>query len=422
MAYDVVKQFMKTAKQDELDINKDGVALQKRYDERIINSDWIKEKPRLNAALPDNVSDLPAVIRMGTAAFSMKDNKRTVEWIEENGSCVDVIAAGISTIPQAGIGAYAKRTVQKDSIVISTPVITLTLNQLKLRKAALGVDGQEYIVHGGFQMLLNYCYGHHESTLVFLPSAPSVNFINHGGKDKANAEIRWSSSPHHQADWLNLSFEEITAKMKSGLFFDIVATKDIKRGDEVLLDYGNDWVDNWDYHIEHSDSNNLITEMLGVATSADYNQDKDSVVKTVVEQETHPYPEHIETICSFDPPESCKSLSDENSLNGVNCIVQSNYTVPATKFHHCEIISREGDENGTNWYTANVTVAKNSPEKIQVTEYYLVKYLHRYAIRFVDRPYSKDQYKEGVFRYPIGMGDGMMPEQWLNLRQQAANT
>ena len=419
MAYDTIKQFMTRAKQDELDINNDAVALQQRYEERIIKADWIKDRSRLKAALPDNVSDIPAMLSMGAAAFSMKDNARSVEWIEENGSCVDAIAAGISTIPQAGIGAFAKRNIQKDSTVITTPSITLTLNQLKLRKSVTGADGQQYVIHGGFQMLLNYCYGHHESTLVFLPSAPTVNFINHGGKDKANAEIRWSSSPHHQADWLNLSFEEITAKMKSGLLFDIVATKDIKRGDEILLNYGNDWDDTWDYHIEHSDSNNF-TEMLGVATSADYNQQEDSVVRTVVEQKTQPYPEHIATLCSFFPPESCKSPPNENSLNGVKCIVQSNHTGPVLSLHRCEIISREVAANGVNWYTANVTVTKEGSKKIEdITEYYLVKYLHRYAIRFVDLPYTKDQYKDGAFRHPIGISDGLMPEQWLNLRLKA---
>ena len=44
--------------------------------------------------------------------------------------------------------------------------------------------------------------------------------------------------------------KEMKEIKKTGLMFDIVATKDIKRGEEVLLYYGKDWEDSWAEHIE----------------------------------------------------------------------------------------------------------------------------------------------------------------------------
>jgi hypothetical protein len=433
MAYDTVKTFMQKAKEDGLDVY--SLGMQQRYEERIYKADWLKDRPRLKAALPERVADIPAFLKMGAVQFSMKDRKKSLEWIEENGMCMDGIVAGTSTIPQAGRGAFAAKGINEGGVVITTPVITMNLNQIKLREEVIGSDWNNYVRHGGFQQILNYCYGHEDSTLVFFPAAPTVNFINHGSKEEANAEIRWSSSPHHQADWLDEPFSEMKTKSKSGLFFDIVATKDIQRGDEILLYYGKGWEDSWHYQIQNWDGGNF-TDMLGVATSADYNlKEKDSVVRSVFEQKTNPYPNHLMTTCFFaEPPESSCVAPTDTSL-GVKCIVQSNFSSTSISglLRPCEILSRHEGDNGSHWYTANVTVtgagnkdkqkdmpkkrAKASKSPPQITEYYLVEYLPRYAIRFADKPYTKDQYRKGAFRHPIEMGEGMMAEGWMDLRR-----
>ena len=52
----------------------------------------------------------------------------------------------------------------------------------------------------GHQLLLNYCYGHPGSSLLLYPHAPTVNFVNHGGAGRSNAELRWSEHPYHEID------------------------------------------------------------------------------------------------------------------------------------------------------------------------------------------------------------------------------
>ena len=47
--------------------------------------------------------------------------------------------------------------------------------------------------------LLNFCFGHEDSELLFVPYSPVVNFINHGGR-KPNAEIRWPKDSANE--WL----------------------------------------------------------------------------------------------------------------------------------------------------------------------------------------------------------------------------
>ena len=408
-----LKQFMNRAKQDGLDISSPG--LQQRYDEMIYKADWLKERPRLKAALPENVADIPTVMEMGTAAYSIMNEKRSVSWIEQNGMCADNMAAGATTIPQAGRGAFALRTFQKDTKLVTAPVITFTLEQLHLRKVALGTDGKEYIIHGGFQQMLNYCYGHIDSSLLFFPAAPTVNFINHGSKEKANAEIRWSTSSNHRAEWLDASLDEMKTKLENGLSFDIVTTKEIKRGEEILLYYGDIWQASWDRHIRGFDSRNNFSVMIGVPTAQDFNQKEGhSVLRTVSEQKTNPYPDHLRTTCFFVPPNSCEPPLDPSL--GFKCEVQSHYTGATTNlyehFKFCEILSRHSTEDDVHWYTANITVTGNGQE------YYLVNYLPRYAVRFVNRPYTKDQYRVGSFRQHIGIEENMMPEQWLDLRQK----
>ena len=422
-AEQTLTQFMDRAKRDGLNIDSLGLLLQERYDQRIYKADWLKGNPRLKAALPESVSDIPAVLEMGAAAFSIRDKKRSVEWIEKHGMCMENMVAGTTTIPQAGRGAFATRAFQKDATIMTTPVITMTLEQLKLR------DENGDFMDEGYQQILNYCYGHMNSTLLFFPAAPAVNFINNENKDKANAEIRWSTSPHHHSDWLDAPLNKMKTEIKRGLAFDIVATKDIKRGDEILVYYGESWEARWDRHIQNfGDKNaNNFTESIGVPTAQEINQNEEhSVLRTVFEQKAYPYPDHIMTTCFFIPPESCEFPLDVSK--GVKCEVQSSFTgvdVGRRNFNTCNILSRYSTEDGVHWYTANVTVTtlKQNGEgkgRHKVTEYYLVDYLPRYAIRLVNKPYTKDQYGKGAFRQHIGVGESMMPEQWLDLRQNVA--
>ena len=385
--------------------------------------DAAEKDKRLRAALPDNVEDVPDAKDLGTARFSARTSIRSVEWIEENGVCIDNIISGTSTIPQAGQGAFATRNLVAGTIITTTPVVTLEREQLQLWEEVDGGDvgvkhkkEDKVLEMVGQQLLMNYCYGHVNSSLLLFPYSPTVNFINHGSNEEANAEIRWSEYSYHKREWLDLSMEEMKKLMKTGLMLDIVATKDIPHGDEVLLNYGQSWEKSWIEHIGewNSDENNddadffqkNLTDTLGVRLNQrSYSH---AMILTVDEQKSQPYPSHLETVCRFKPSdETCQQES-----NGY-CKLRWTMTMNELHDHPCDVISRTSiDED--DWYFVHLNITDKATNK--VTQYQ-VEFLPRYAIRFLNRKYTKDQYARGVFREVIGLPDGLYPDHWMDLKE-----
>jgi len=63
-------------------------------------------KFRVAFALPENVEDVKYVAKVGTARYSIPQSIRSLEWLEENGVCLDNMRMAKSDIPYAGYGKY----------------------------------------------------------------------------------------------------------------------------------------------------------------------------------------------------------------------------------------------------------------------------------------------------------------------------
>lgn len=388
----------------------------------VLLKDVEKKDKRLRAAFPDNVQDALIAKEIGTARFSARSSIQSIEWLEENGVCIDNLVSGTSTIAQAGRGAFATRNINKSSVISTTPLITLEREQLQLWEevdgSVVGVESEKedkILEMVGHQLLLNYCYGHANSSLLLFPYSPTVNFINHGSKEKANAEIIWSSYPYHKGEWLNLSLEEVKELNKTGLMVDIVATKDISLGEEVLLYYGKDWENSWNEHIKdwtaaENEQDDIIeknvTDTLGVHLNQRRNSE--SIIWTVEEQKNQPYPPYLETVCRFKPPtEKCQD--DNNDY----CTIRWSLSMNEMHDKPCDVISRSSID-GNDWYFAHINITDSSSN--EMTRYH-VEFLPRYAIRLINRKYTKDQYSRGVFREVIGLPDGLFPDHWMDLKE-----
>ena len=423
-------QMLKTFYDRMTDLHQEGYdqyneELRKNEYDKLLKEVELKDK-RLRAAFPPDVEAVLAALARGTARFSAMKSIQSVEWLQENGACIDNIVAGKSKIPQAGRGAFATRSIKKGGQITTTPVVTLDRDQLVLWKN-LNEDDTTFHLweETGYQLLLNYCYGHANSSLLFFPYAPTVNFINHGSMEDANAEIRWSTSSAHKSEWLNATLQETIDRLKTGLIFDIIATKDIHRGEEVLLHYGKEWEDSWKQHMEewelegNEDSRDAVggrtnlTERLGHPTTLDLNKSGDSIIKTREEQRSDPYPAHITTVCVFDPPEECTPPSSDGAGVDSDIECQSRWTLTFGTEKVCTILARETIE-GMDWYTANVEVTSKVLKKIT---HHFVTYMPRYAIRLVDKPYSRDQYALETFRHVIGLDDGIFPSHWMDIEE-----
>ena len=427
----------------------DGQLVQEEYD--VLLSEALSNDKRLRAALPDDVRDVPDAAEMGTARFSARDSIRSPEWLSENGACLDNIIAGTSTMPQAGRGAFATRSIREGAVVTTTPLLTLDRRELMVsRRAGRGssVEAEEGAdddenddnVGGadgeatGHQLLLNYCYGHPGSSLLLYPYAPTVNFVNHGGAGHSNAKLRWSEHPYHESDWLNSTLEEMKSRTRTGLMFDIVATRDIRRGEEVLLDYGGDWEESWDAHVRgwmddpggggdrvdcdaddddrprRRSIGNDVKDRLGLPTASDLNvAEKHPIVRTAEEQAEDPYAAQIMTVCDFDPPEECAVVTEDG-----HCHSRWKKTLDA-QLVPCTVMSRVSI-GGMDWYTALVVGgSRPGEEKDEEKKTHIVDYMPRTAAVFADRPYARDQYARGVFRREVGLPDGLMPPHWMDL-------
>ncbi|KAG7372017.1 hypothetical protein IV203_018160 [Nitzschia inconspicua] len=102
----------------------------------------------------------------------------------------------------------------------------------------------------GEQVLVNYAFGHPESSLV--PLGTQVTLINHGGK-QANAFIAWNGEKgdviENGHSYLYNSVEELSGVAEIVFDMKIVALADIKEGAEITLNYGDSWQEAWDEYV-----------------------------------------------------------------------------------------------------------------------------------------------------------------------------
>jgi hypothetical protein len=174
---------------------------------------------------------------------------RSLDWLEENGRCMDNLKEGISTTPHAGRGAFASCFIAtKDDIVSPVPLIHIanqtifTIYDQTTEIVQTDDDGeieiqlvpdQDRPVHQ--QLLLNYCFGHQDSNLLLCPYGLLMSLINHDSVNP-NTKIVWAKGEHMgNPEWRNQSIEVWGAEEHAGLSFDFVALQDIAPGEEVTI-------------------------------------------------------------------------------------------------------------------------------------------------------------------------------------------
>ncbi len=178
--------------------------------------------------------------------------ERNITWIEENGICLELIKPGKSTIKQAGRGAFTTTFISKGTVISPMPLNTITdrdtmlMFELTTDEETGNKFKDEDSEQNGEQIIVNYCFGHHESQLLLCPMTNGV-LMNHCStrsvgeghcKDKGpNAKVQWATAwDESTSEWLEKSIDEITdatALGQRGLSLEVVATRDIAPGEEV---------------------------------------------------------------------------------------------------------------------------------------------------------------------------------------------
>jgi hypothetical protein len=331
--------------------------------------------------------------------FIRRQSVRNLDWLKENGYCQDHLKPGRSTIPQAGFGAFAYRNLPKGTVVGYAPLVHVGLYGLDIWTVAVGEEKEgSPPPRKQYDLVLNYSFGHPNSTVLLTPYGGGVNYINHGGKDKANVKVRWPNKEliaHKPEFLLRTPYNLSNSLDKIGLSFEYVALRDIAEGEEVLIDYGPEWEAAWGKHVA---TWKPVENATNYIHSTEFNETK---LRTLEEQKTNPYPPNLVVMCQE---------SFTTDAKGIHSWIEP--LRPGSTRNYCSVVARydgENDEDETtddHLYTISLDVEDGS----QVT----VIDVPSSGIYIHDRAFSADWHLPNVFRHEMAMPDDVLPEAWMN--------
>jgi hypothetical protein len=353
-----------------------------------------RETSRVLNAFPDSWNETEELLyEGGLKETRWKDRRRSMSWLHSHGTCADNMEARPSTIRQAGRGAFAARFLPEGSVVAPVPLIHLPDRSI--------LDMTQRTAHDkivGKQLLLNYCMGHSKSSVLLCPYGIHTSFVNHN-QTLANVRLRWADPvrSNHQADWLDLTVDEIDQMDTAGLAMELVATRDIDPGEEIFLDYGQEWEDAWNRHLNTWEPQAGMEKRRG---ADEMNNDK-AILRTVFDEITNPYPSEVELKCvaEYARTDFWQELYPDNldkflwkSVDGL---------IP------CDLTNWVVDDEGQVFYIAVIRDESFARTRLD--------WLPREAFRFVARPYTSEMHLPNAFRHEMMIPDELFPEKWKNL-------
>lgn len=336
-----------------------------------------------------------------------------VTWLRQHGRCLDNMVAGRSRVPHASRGAFATRDVTEGAIVAPVPVLVIskrqTLDIKRQREDGTVVETE--------QLLLNYCLGHTNSSLLLYPYGPMVNLVNHASPARANVRLQWSESDelHRRGkDLLTKPLEDVKSYNRSGLLLEFVATRDISKGEEIFLDYGVEWQDAWVDHVQ----NWKPSPDADTYTPSYVMEDVVRTLRLESELADHPYPENVFTSCFYRYSDD-KEEAEKNTGAAAVTTFRWNMTRGLFELRNlrpCKILQRQQDPKQGTLFTVRVMnrYGLTQNERIPKGEMHIVTHVPRRAVRFSDKIYTTDQHLENAFRHEIGIPDAIFPQQWMD--------
>ena len=377
----------------------------------ISDNPYTETSPVLNA-IPFDPSIAKDVLEDGGGGTAWQDRKRSVralEWLEEHGQCADNIGVGKSTIPDAGRGAFATRFVPSGGLVSPAPLVhigdldtmTMFMEHVYNKKDTLVPNRSGTYT---WQLMLNYCFAHEQSTLLLCPYGLLSSLINHSSEENANTRIQWSEKDRmRHPEWLKNPIEAWVAEYHTGLQLDFVAKRDIEKGEELLIDYGPLWQDAWDKHVRTF----RFDEHRPVQYLPSYELDE-----LLLKEDN-------------DPSFRLRTEDDRDyRLDGVQLHCRGWYLAKygidmqrwTKKMPMCSIVRKLGEDS----YLVRI-IEWIDNTRGRRSDYYayhktspIIRGLPRDAFCFEDLPYARDIHQEWAFRHPMMIPDDMFPKIWKN--------
>jgi hypothetical protein len=228
-------------------LNVDGAPLHEAFIPGLIRTIQkhflIKHRTKMAFNTIGDLDGLKKVIaRNGTARATTV--ARSHEWLETNGYCMDHIYVNRSTIYQAGNGAFTRRNLNAGSVIHTSPLIAGHRTLMEM-----SYNGHLPPAINSKQLLLNYHFGHPDSSILFLPISHLIA-INHDGT-APNARVEFSTRERKSRYLLHRPLEDIYSEKYSAMVIDVVALRDIAQDEEIMIDYGPSWQRAWEDHIQN---------------------------------------------------------------------------------------------------------------------------------------------------------------------------
>lgn len=352
--------------------------------------------------------------------------KVSVDFLRKEGKCQDHIRPDISMIPHAGRGAFATRDLPEGTVVGYSPLIHMAVRGEQVftvvynGESKHGMDRFEYrdvgydeeenleeFIESAFKhenrytkpdLVVNYSFGHRNSTLLLTPYGAMVNYINHKSAndgDGPNVRVQWPDRElvAHKPDWLSEDLHFLRDSVKKiGLSFDYVALRDIKEGEEVTMDYGDEWDEAWKEHV----ANWVPPEDAdGYVHSTKFQTE---YLRTPEELLEEPYPWNLHTLCTdfYTMPDDddvniyTDPLKNEVPSNLLPCRVLERFYKYEEYFYTIEIQFSED----------NVVVAQDYPNDAE-------------GIQLYDIGYSPMWHMKEAFRHKLYVPDDVFPKNWM---------
>jgi hypothetical protein len=385
--------------------------------ETILGTATGKHGKTIRSLIPAHPQKLQRVIDAGGSfPYRYPDMIKTPKWLAKHGLCLDNLTTGPSTIPHAGRGAFSTRNLKRGDIIAPSPMLHIANQDLLQMYAIQNLEFNKSQPMGQ-QLLLNYCFGHAESSLLFFPLGSHVASINHRPAGLTpNAYLTWSKdkSIPNQHDYHDVSVQDMAKVNRIVIVMKVVALRDIQKGEEIFLDYGQEWQDAWNRHYDKwTQTHQQKPQPSWPLKAEDMRQTYlNKPFETRGTSGKHPYPPTVGTACFIktrDFPDG-KPMVAKNTQYPI-----THWVAPATRSQYngeqlfiCDILSRTPAPGHFFNYTLLARVSLDHVEQVEQVPHA--------ACIFVDKPYTSDMFTPDAFRHKIGIIDHHFPQQWRDLR------
>ena len=361
----------------------------------------------------------------GLATLLQPQHTRDLDWLEAHGTCIDHIAPGWSTLPQAGHGAFATRPLEQGKVITSSPLhhfpdyAFMNMYHLLEENSTAADDDDDEDEDGSeshrwyrmrdqiekMQLYYNYCYGVSDSTLLLCPYGAGISYINHN-QSQANVRVEWADPAHlmvHNRTAVEVgTLDDLSVSPRPQLGFQYVATRDIIAGEELFLDYGDAWERAWNEHAaqyprrvaarRHRSTRRRTTGTTNLARWPCGRPTNKSWIPT-------------RTICRFGATVPCckRPIAKPSTFGGPS--------ITAFRVLSSIVLSRSGGK-ARDLYTVK---CEWDEDEDNVVTWFTRTDVPRSALRFFDMPYTTDLQQPTAFRHEIGIPDEIFPDRWRNL-------